>query len=176
MTSAQHSSETPRWGTPSDIVERARRLLGRIGFDPMSEAKFQETVKADRYLSLDERGEDALLEKWEDDTFLNPAGGLVAESWDKLVEEILAGRVTKAFWVGFSVEQLCVLSDKKPSPLDFSICFLRKRLKFQHHSDPDKERPSHANYVCAIGVSHSAFCEEFGALGKCLEGELSEEE
>lgn len=61
---------------------------------------------------------------------LNPPGGLVTEFWNKLCLNYMSGNVTQAFWVGFSVEQLCTLADEKYHPMDFSTCILRKRLCF----------------------------------------------
>jgi len=46
----------------------------------------------------------------------------------------LSGTVTKALWVGFSVEQLCRFASHPQHPLDFSTVLLRKRLDFTDES------------------------------------------
>jgi hypothetical protein len=46
-----------------------------------------------------------------------------------------AENIEKAFWVGFSVEQLCTLASEDWHPLDFSTVVLRKRLSFNEQID-----------------------------------------
>ena len=165
MSGAQHSKATPRWGTPEDIVERARRVMDGITLDPCSESVFQETVQAARHYSLTERGEDGLTLPWAGNVFLNPPGGAVPEFWRRALEQ----PVQQLIWCGFSVEQLCLLADEIAHPLDFSFCMLRKRLGFTRH-DGYEGSPSHGNYVCGLGVVHAAFQREFASLGKVIRG------
>lgn len=143
--------------------------MGGIDFDPCSEARFNAVIKATTYYSLLERGEDGLKLPWAGRTLVNPPGGLIAKFWRKLLGE---DAVSQAMWIGFSVEQLCILVGEAAHPLDFSTCILRKRLHFRHHADPDKERPSHGNYVCGVNVNPDRFEEEFGPLGKIIHGRL----
>lgn len=164
-SNARHSKATPRWGTPSYIVEAARRCMGCIELDPCSEARFQEVVKADTYYSLLERGEDALKLPWSGMVFCNPPGGLVREFW----EYALTQPINQMIWVGFSVEQLCILADCEAHPADFSICYLRKRIPFRRH-DNYEGSPSHGNFVAGINVSGRRFEEAFGSFGKILHG------
>ncbi len=168
MTLAQHSKATARWGTPEDIVERARRVMGGIDLDPCSESKFQTTVKAVRYYSLTERGEDGLLLPWNGRVFVNPPGGMIRSFW----ERGLSQPVEQLIWIGFSMEQLGQLADASAHPSDFSICFLRKRISFQRHDDYEGT-PSHANFVSGVNVDHATFVREFGPLGKIQAGPLS---
>lgn len=178
---ARHSHATNRWGTPEDIVERARRCMGRITFDPCSESKFNLTVKADRYYSFIERGEDGLLLPWPKDALvlLNPPGEekgkprqkFVTRFWNKMLSEDIA----QCVYIGFSMEQLAILADEKAHPSDFSICFVRNRIPFDRHDLEPGEAgsPGHSNFICLIGGSHSAFVREFGELGKIQKGPLA---
>lgn len=183
--SALHSKKTPSWGTPEQIVEIARELLGGIDLDPCSSEIFNQTVRARRYIDLQENG---LTSLWRLDpspmpqlmtldpisVFLNPPGGVVRPFWDRLMTHVGDGSVRCAFWVGFSVEQLCTLADHEFHPLDFSTCILRKRVSFTSE-DPAKKigAPSHGNYVTAIGVDRDAFDRAFVNLGKVLHGSLT---
>jgi hypothetical protein len=167
-----HSKATVRWGTSEDVVERGRRVMGRIGFDPCSEERFNDVVKADKYYSLLERGENALKLPWFDDALVNPPGGFIRQFWEKLIAETMEGRVTRAIWVGFSMEQLGQLADATVHFSDFSICFVRKRIKFKRH-DGYSGSPSHANYIAGVGVDRDAFDREFGAIGKVQHGPLA---
>lgn len=177
--SAQHSHESNRWGTQRDIVERIRRCMGRIDFDPCSESKFNEVVKATTYYSFLERGEDGLVLPWHGCTLLNPPGeekgkkrvGYVRKFWEKMLVE----PIEMCCYVGFSNEQLGVLADASAHPSDFSICYLRKRIEFyRHDQNPDEiGNPAHANFVCAVNVPHSDFEREFKELGKVQRGPLA---
>lgn len=169
--SARHSRETPRWGTEASYVERARSLFGgRIGLDPMSEACFQEVVRADRYLT---EADDCFRQHWTCDSMLiNPAGGLFVRAWRYLVREYTEGRVRRAVWVGFSVEQLAILAGEPVHPDDYSKLSCRKRISFYRH-DGYVGSPSHANYIAALGVPAEDFEREFAGLGRFSHGHLA---
>lgn len=178
----KHSKASIRWGTPDgdsskghDIITRERAVLGgRIGFDPCSETVFNAVVKADEFLSWEERKEDGLLLPWKDVVHLNPPGGLVPEFWRKLFEEIEAGRVTQCIWVGFAMDQLNILASEEHHPSDFQLCYVRKRIPFNPHDRDDStvDRPSHSNYICGLGTDWDRFVEQFGPIGKCQRGPL----
>lgn len=167
----QHSKGSKRWGTPTDYVERARRCMGGIALDPFSEPKFQETVKADRWFGPGSPwSEDGLSPSWLLETcFVNPPGGLVRKAWQKLIREWQEGHVTQAIWVGFNIEQLCILADECVHPTDFLCLYTRSRIPFVRH-DGYQGCPSHANYVVGIGVDGTRFQTEFGNLGRIVKG------
>lgn len=187
--SALHSKATPRWGTPGHIVTRARALLGgRINLDPASSPEFNTIVQADRILTVEDNG---LIFPWAhhyfpspgnftsplvispQTVFLNPPGGLVYEFWDRLLKELASGVVSAAFWVGFSVEQLCTLQDAELYPLDFSTCILRKRIPFLTEALEKGGSPSHGNYVTGLNVSGEIFSSLFGDLGRVSHGQAA---
>lgn len=164
MVTARHSSATPRWGTPPDIVARSRVALGgRIELDPFSEPAFNAIVGAERFYTAQD---DAFAQPWIAETcFVNPPGGAVVNAWRRLVDEWCSQRVDQAIWVGFSVEQLAQLANEHHHPLDFSWCVPRKRIAFTRH-DGYTGSPSHSNYICALGVDHNLFESAFGDLGR----------
>lgn len=165
VKNVQHSKEEVRWGTPTDIVERARRVMGSIDLDPCSSIAFNDVVQAANYYSLDDRGENGLELPWFGNVFLNPPGGLVREFWRKALQQLGSGHVKRVFWVGFSLEQLALLASESYHPLDFSFCVLRKRIKFTRH-DGYSGSPSHSNYVCMMGPNHVEFVNQFKELGR----------
>lgn len=195
---ALHSKSTPKWGSTLWVIEAARRLLGYIHLDPASSEEFNCFVKA---LMIYTERDDGLAPEceWHGNVFLNPPGGLVTEFWNKLCKAIIKDKtVEKAFWVGFSVEQLCTLASEEFHPMDFSTCILRKRLAFQkEYSEPiyqeitvmgeteqvvvghkppviiPGENPSHGNYVTALGCDPVEFERIFGPHGKIYHGKLS---
>lgn len=220
VTLAQHSNESVRWGTPAEWIEREREVFdGPIHFDPCSEAEFNAVVGAEHYFSLEERGEDGLKLPWPHyglmdgiNVHINPPGGLVREFWRKTLIE---PAVRQCMWTGFAMNQLNLLADEIAHPTDFSIVYLRSRIKFVPHSrsrckachgngvvvepghvdvssvfderydEPEKcksckgtgkvsgERPSHANYLCGMGVDPSRFERVYKDLGAVRHGRLA---
>lgn len=177
--SALHSAKTPKWGTPKELVELARELMGGIHLDPASSHEFNKIIQA---LMIYTEQDNGLSQEWAGNVFVNPPGGKIKGSrstlpglfWDKLMQELQAGRVERAFWVGFSVEQLCILADKEFHPLDFSVCILRNRVAYLNEETLEPgESPSHGCYVCAIGCDPAEFERLFGHLGKISHGKLS---
>lgn len=160
-SNALHSAVTPKWGSPADIVERARFVMGSIDLDPCSSDSFNEVVQAEIHYSLDDRGEDGLALGWSGRVFCNPPGGLVRQFWQKAMNE----PITQMIWVGFSVEQLALLANEQYHPMDFSFCILRKRLHFTRH-DGYSGSPSHSNYLTGYKVDHAKFTEAFSSLGR----------
>lgn len=66
---ARHSMSTSLWYTPSDIVERARYVLGGIDLDPSSDATAQTIVRAKSYYT---EADDGLSRAWGRRWFCNP--------------------------------------------------------------------------------------------------------
>jgi hypothetical protein len=169
--SALHSKKTPKWGSPSLIVEPARELLdGQIMLDPASSPEFNEIVKA---LMIYTEHDNGLILPWAGNVFINPPGGLVKEFWERLIQFVQSGEVEKAVWIGFSVEQLCLLADQEWHPLDFSTCILRKRLAFTQEDGTSGGSPSHGNYVTGLGVDRATFDKLFNHLGHITHGSLA---
>lgn len=90
------SSKTVEWYTPAPYVEAARRVMGSIDLDPASCAEAQRWIKAERYYSLTERGEDGLALPWHGRVWLNPPFDKSAEFSRKLISEYESGHVEMA--------------------------------------------------------------------------------
>ena len=69
----RHLSQTTEHGTPSDIIESARALMGGIDLDPASDALFNTVVKAETYFTEQDNG---FTRPWHGRVLLNPPGGL----------------------------------------------------------------------------------------------------
>lgn len=50
------NSDCVEWYTPKEIIEAARKCLGRIDLDPFSCAEANETVQADKFFTKDDDG------------------------------------------------------------------------------------------------------------------------
>ena len=134
---ARHSVDSPDWYTPTCFVESARTVMGSIDLDPASDAEANRIVKATWFYDIHSNG---LVQPWVGNVFLNPPGGsddkgngLVPQFWLKLLTEYFHQKRTKqAVWIGYSLEQLQTLQNTHTdlTPLDYSICYLRKRIAF----------------------------------------------
>jgi hypothetical protein len=168
VPNVKHSNQTVRWGTPDtpghDYVGMSRKVLGgKIELDPMSEEVFNQRVKAERFFTKEQ---DCFKQSWACETlFINPAGGLVVQAWQKLISGYTNLDIGCAIWIGFSVEQLCQLADFVDHPMDFSWLLPRKRIPFIRH-DGFIGAPGHTNYVVGLGVDHNLFESVFGSKGK----------
>lgn len=167
----KHSKVSNRWGTPANYVALARAALGgHIELDPMSEPLFNAIVGADRIFT---EQDDCFKHEWRCETMLlNPPGGLVVLSWQKLIQEYQAGRTKRCIWIGFSVEQLNLLANELLHPLSFSTLLTRKRISFIRH-DGFTGAPGHANYVTGLGIDKQRFDQVFRAHGQVTHGVLS---
>lgn len=98
---------------------------------------------------------------------------LVSRFWEKLIQQHLAGIVCSAIWIGFSVEQLQTsqnfLALDGLTPLDFSLCFPKRRIKYAPADDYDAaSSPPHASYICYLGPRRRHFAQVFSEFGKVI--------
>lgn len=190
----RHSAEQPNWQTPAEDIDCARIALGprtdgaggNIALDPFSCLSGNLRVRADRYFGPDNNFDGFVMPWIAETVFINHPGKTTKRSWLKMCAELAAGHFRRAVWVGFSVEQLCILSEPTELsasdrwgcgafvPTDFSICFLRKRIHFIDPDAPDREsRPGHANYILGIGTSIDAFEQAYRHRGQIVHGALA---
>lgn len=185
---AQHSSKTDNHFTPQEVVDLARRVLGKIDLDPASNAKANKVVRATRYFN---RRDDGLTKPWRGRIFLNPPGGTftpkrksedepkrkmtradashyhqwqtdsrVTAWWRKLTEEYSSERVKEAIFIGFTLEILRTAQAARwDHPFDFAICVPRDRMRFGGNS------PTHANVIVYLGQRNAEFERWFEDLG-----------
>ena len=171
----QHSSRSDSWRTPPDILDRARRVLGRIDLDPASDELANERVKADRIIT---REQDALVTPWGRSpvaVWLNPPGGkrrnrsMSLLFWRRLMQYRSEGTVAHAIFLAFSLESLQVTQQLPPGlrMLDYPFCVPARRIAFDH-PDEIKRAPSHSNavvYVPGLMDEREAFRAAFESLG-----------
>ena len=83
------------WYTPSDIIEAARRVMGRIDLDPASCEAANEVVRAKQFYTKEDNG---LEQEWRGKVWMNPPykQPLVADFCDKVIHHFLRGEVTEA--------------------------------------------------------------------------------
>lgn len=162
---AQHSSANGSWGTPRPIVEVARKVLGRIDFDPFSDAGWNASIGATRYLTAED---DAFARAWFDGSptaheivhiaepywtadwrprapstaLINAPGdkrGLFAKQAWRLVEwhHRTGWLGDGALWVAFNIGQLQTLQGVAPrSPLHGDFLRCIPRRRIRYESAP----------------------------------------
>ena len=176
----KHLSKSDGWQTPTEIVERVRKVLGQIALDPASSTKANETVRANRIIT---REEDALSKNWDcmgQTIFLNPPGGksgnrsMVDLFWQRLLS--YRWLFMDAVFLCFSIEALQVMQtprfgdDLEPLEL-FPICIPQKRIRFGREDGNSASSPTHANAIIYVpGTANRAhsFVDGFEDLGIIL--------
>lgn len=186
MTSAQHSAQTVRHGTPPEVVGIAYRALEVIGLDPASDHQLNQWVGACRYLTAEQ---DATRTPWfaggprplrvlesappdhlPETALCNPPGGLIKEFWYSLCSYWARGWISSAVWVGFSVEQLTYLQKTRApaQPLQLPTLFPRRRLAYRTPAGEIAKSPPHASYLTLLTrdlAVHRRFVEAARNLG-----------
>ena len=181
---ALHSAKDPNWNTPPEILDRCRLALGgEFDLDPLTSVSANRAVRAARIFT---EADDGFAQQWVGERVLvNPPGRTVRRSWQKLVDEFRAGRTRQAMWIGFSVEQLCILSAPHGDltneqrwdagnldPFDFSVAVLRRRISFIKEGGTEGSNPSHGNFVIGLGTRRSSFETAWGDQGVIVHGSL----
>lgn len=94
----------------------------------------------------------------------------VLKFWRKLLTHVDSGDVHAAVWVGFSCSQLQTLQQAPKSPLAFTTCFIKHRVKYLGPDLKPLSSPPHNSYVTLVAPPGSAhfvegFIESFKDLG-----------
>ncbi len=214
---AQHSTKSVEHYLPVPYVEAAREVMGGIDLDPATFSLANKVVKAASTFGYwyDPTGTlqfiDGLIQSWHGKVLLNPPGGKTSKHnpalvgisksyaavwWGKLAAEWLQGNIEQAIFIGFNVEILLTtqkLNKGLPLPLDFPMCFPRKRIAFDYPEDTymgralahsertTSSKPACANVIVylppkqgegwAKGIpSHPAhrFADTFGQFGRVV--------
>lgn len=164
---SKHSSATAEHGTPPEIIDPMREVLGGVDIDPCSNADFNRIVQARWYCSLSGQGAagNGFACDWSGTVWLNPPGGTCdaygmpsprvgsrqvrrpgdvnsPRAWfERLVKFHVSGRVTAFGFEAFSIEQLQTLQtiqEPYPKVTDFWVCIPAKRIRHMQVA-PDGE-------------------------------------
>jgi phage N-6-adenine-methyltransferase len=153
------------WFTPSEYIEAAREVLGRIDLDPASNVIAQEkTVKAARYFT---REDDGLAQEWLGRVWLNPpyATDKIGPFVDKLVQEVFCGRVTAAIMLTHNYTDTAWFHTAARSAS--ALCFPLGRVRFVN-SEGDTANPTQGQCFSYFGSDVAEFVERFSQFGLIL--------
>jgi len=162
MSHVKNNSGNNEWYTPSEFVESARFVMGGINLDPASSIIANQTVKADRFYSIED---DGLSQDWTTEAlFINPPYGrdLIGKFIDKLISSnvkqaiVMVNNATETQW-----GSKLLLHSK-------AVCFITKRVKFITPEGIPLKSPLQGQMVCYIGNNPIGFKEEFSQYGVVL--------
>jgi hypothetical protein len=130
-TNPQHSAVSVEWGTPPEILEMGRHVLGGdFDLDPATSAYWNSHhVRAARFFDA---AADGLKQDWGPmggrRIVCNPPGGLVAPFWKRCFDAYRAG--ASVWWVGFSLEQMVYLQRHRFFKSELHRCIPPRRISF----------------------------------------------
>ena len=163
MKHIARSTGNNEWYTPHHIIDRVRRVMGGIDYDPASCDVAQEYIQAGIYHTIDD---DGLNQEWSGRVFMNPpyARPLTQRfvkhllRSDKVTEYItLTNDSTDTRWAHL------LMNDA------YFICFLKGRIQFlSGNADLKPGSPLRGTMICYRGKNHRRFYEEFFELGVVL--------
>lgn len=147
------------WYTPEQYIEAARKILEQIDLDPATSEIAQQTVRAEKYFTVEE---DGLSQEWSGNIWLNPpySRGLL----DKFVGKLLVSTFKAAI----------VLTDSSTETGWFSrlaaraqvICFSNKRIKFLRPDGSEGNgSPTRGSAFFYFGNEADKFREVFQQFG-----------
>ncbi len=172
----KHSAKTAEHYTPSDIVDRVRRVFGgQIDTDPCSCAKANETVQAVTYYDKDQDGR---VRQWSGNVFVNPPGGKTNNTpnpvywWQQTINRysraLFGKRPESAIFLAYSIEFLQSVQlhvSATDLPFRFPICYPKRRIKFIGMDGQAGLSPTHASCLIYLGPEPARFADEFETLG-----------
>jgi ParB family chromosome partitioning protein len=165
---AAHVSENtgvPEWYTPSEYIEAARVVLGRIDLDPASSKIAQKTVRAIQYFSIDD---DGLAQAWAGRVWLNPpyTSDLVVKFVGKLCGHFEASEVSQAILLVNNATETQWFQQAAGSAS--ALCFPAGRIKFLDENGKPGA-PLQGQSILYMGKHADKFVAEFKGFGFCCE-------
>jgi ParB family chromosome partitioning protein len=158
-----NNSGENEWYTPAEFIEAARATMGSIDIDPASCELANQTVKADRFCTIDDSGLEAT---WTGNVWLNPpyAQPQIGDFAKKLVEEsdnfkqaiVLVNNATETRWF-----QLMLF-------IANAVCFPSSRIKFIDKNGNPSGAPLQGQAILYFGENKEKFTEHFSGFGKIL--------
>lgn len=160
-TLINQTSQNVEWFTPTEIIEAARRTMGRIDLDPASNSLANLRVKAEVYYAKEH---DGLSKSWLGCVWLNPPFSRIENpKWvDKLESEYEdIGNVHQACCITFA----CTSEAWFQPLLKRPQCFLSPRTNYYTPAGQKVAGVTKGSVVTYYGPNVDRFAEEFSKLG-----------
>ena len=159
-----YTSGNQEWGTPPEIVEAARKVMGVIHLDPASCYKANLRVLANHYYNKVDNGLD---QRWGGNVWLNwPFGRKENYLWvNKLIHEWTIGHIDQACCICYAATSEAWFKPLK----NFPICFLHGRTNYIDLSTGLQVKGvSKGSCVTYLGHNLAAFDKYFSPLGDVM--------
>jgi phage N-6-adenine-methyltransferase len=164
-THVSQSTGESEWNTPSEYIESARELMGKIDIDPASNKQAQEIIQAEVYYTQET---DGLDKSWAGNVWMNPpySQPLIKDFCNTLVEKYKTSEINQA----------CVLVNNATETGFFqnmlkvctAICFIKGRVKFIDKSGEATGAPLQGQVIIYFGKKLKKFKELFSRFGEIL--------
>lgn len=153
------------WYTPVEYIHAARDVLGGIDLDPASSPVANDTVKADRYFTVDD---DGLSRQWEGRVWLNPpySTGLVDKFVLRLLDAYQSGDVKAA--VALTNNATDTRWWQALARRSSGVCMLSGRIRFRSETGEVAGAGLQGQTIAYLGADRSAFVERFAEFGVVL--------
>jgi hypothetical protein len=156
------NSGNNEWYTPPEFIEAARKVMGKIDFDPASSEIANRTVKATKYCTAED---DGLLWAWGGKVWMNPpyAGELIGRFCFKLVDHFERGEIEEAI--------ILVNNSTETAWFDrlidcaSAVVFPKTRVKFIDMNGKPSGAPLQGQAIIYLGRHGYKFIEAFSQFG-----------
>lgn len=156
-----HNSGNNEWYTPSEYIEAARRVMGRIDLDPASSAIANGVVMADKFYSADD---DGLSHEWAGRVWMNPpySSDLIWQFAAKLRKHYQAGDVVEAIALVNNATETAWFYDMAQAAS--AVAFTHSRVKYLNEALEPKGAPLQGQALIYFGKNVKKFREAFEDL------------
>ncbi|MDP2676060.1 MAG: DNA N-6-adenine-methyltransferase [bacterium] len=156
-----YNSGENEWYTPDKYVEAARCVMGSIDIDPASSEIANQTVKANKFYTIDDSG---LEKEWLGNVFLNPpyASDLIKQFSSKFVKEASLGNIKSGVVLVNNATETIWFRDF--INCSGAVVFTQGRVRFL---DPQGNpgAPLQGQAIIYYGHDVSRFLSEFSEFG-----------
>lgn len=156
-----NNSGENEWYTPTQYIDSARVVMGKIDLDPASSEAANRVIKAKKYYDEKING---LNQKWFGSIWMNPPysqplindfiNKLETESYDQAV--VLVNNATETRW------------GQKLLELSHAVCFHTSRIRFVSPEGEVGDAPLQGQMIIYIGKNYKQFIDEFKQYGVCM--------
>lgn len=160
-----NNSGNNEWYTPSEYIDAARRVMGRIDMDPASSEIANGIVGASAYYTAQDSG---LEYSWSGRVWMNPpyASELIGKFTSKLSGHFLSGEVTEAIVLVNNATETAWFQEILSCAS--AVCLVRGRIKFIDMDGNATGAPLQGQAILYMGNNQNLFIDEFSKYGKVL--------
>ena len=156
-----NNSGNNEWYTPKKYVDAARRVLGNIDLDPASCAYANETVRAEKFFSVDD---DGLTKEWHGKVWMNPPynSESVVKFTEKFVDEYQVGNTKEGIVLVNNATETSWFTNMVNAAA--AVVFSRGRIRYES-ATRESLSPLQGQAFLYFGQNIEKFLNEFSEIG-----------